>query len=159
MDGGGEYVDTDRTGVGRVRVLVCGGRNYANREAVFSCLNSLPRLGLVVIQGGAQGADFWARRWSEEAGVAMIEERARWRDLSHPQAVVMRNKYGKYDASAGHRRNEVMLREHRPELVLAFPGGSGTTDMVTLADSAGIRVRCPDGDLWLPEALRGRFER
>jgi len=34
-----------------------------------------------------------------------------------------------------------MLRRYRAELVLAFPGGSGTADMVRRAEEAGVTVK------------------
>jgi UDP-N-acetylmuramoylalanine-D-glutamate ligase len=34
-----------------------------------------------------------------------------------------------------------MLRDGRPELVVAFPGGKGTAHMVKLARAAGVPVR------------------
>jgi UDP-N-acetylmuramoylalanine-D-glutamate ligase len=33
-----------------------------------------------------------------------------------------------------------MLKEGRPDLVVAFPGGKGTANMVAQARAAGIRV-------------------
>ena len=38
-------------------------------------------------------------------------------------------------------RNQQMLAKSRPELVVAFPGGKGTTNMIGLANKAGIKVR------------------
>ena len=40
--------------------------------------------------------------------------------------------------AAGHIRNQQMLDEGRPHLVVAFPGGRGTADMVRRARAAGI---------------------
>ena len=41
---------------------------------------------------------------------------------------------------AGPERNARMLAEGRPDLVVAFPGGTGTADMVRRAKAAGVRV-------------------
>jgi hypothetical protein len=43
------------------------------------------------------------------------------------------------DASKG-MRNQQMLDEGRPTLVVAFPGGRGTADMMRRARVAGIEV-------------------
>ena len=43
--------------------------------------------------------------------------------------------------SAGHIRNQVMLDKGKPDVVVAFPGGRGTADMVRRAEGAGIEVR------------------
>jgi UDP-N-acetylmuramoylalanine-D-glutamate ligase len=33
-----------------------------------------------------------------------------------------------------------MLNDHRPDMVVAFPGGRGTANMIALAKSAGVEV-------------------
>lgn len=112
-----------------MRVLVCGGRDYRDRAAVFTALDELQqRHGrLTVIQGGAPGADEMARAWCGRApSVHMINEPADWK--AHGRA-------------AGPIRNQRMLEDHRPDLVLAFPGGRGTADMVRRAKAAGVPVR------------------
>jgi hypothetical protein len=40
-------------------------------------------------------------------------------------------------------RNQRMLDKGRPDLVVAFPGGKGTTGMMTLSRKAGIEVIMP----------------
>lgn len=40
---------------------------------------------------------------------------------------------------AGHRRNQQMI-DNNPRLLIAFPGGNGTADMVGRARGAGIEV-------------------
>jgi hypothetical protein len=49
--------------------------------------------------------------------------------------------------AAGPIRNQRMIDEHRPELVVAAPGGRGTADMVRRARAAGIEVfEIPDNE-------------
>ena len=108
-----------------MRVLVCGGRNYEKEEVVFLTLDSISPRPTVVITGGARGADAFAKNWCSSRAVTNRCFFAEW--------VV----YGK---SAGPIRNNDMLKEGRPELVVAFPGGKGTADMVERARRAGVRV-------------------
>ena len=42
---------------------------------------------------------------------------------------------------AGPIRNKQMLEEGKPDLVIAFPGGKGTANMIGQAKEAGIPVR------------------
>ena len=51
----------------------------------------------------------------------------------------------KYGKKAGPLRNQQMLEEGKPDLVVAFPGGNGTADMVRRAKKANIEG---DGD-WI----------
>ena len=110
-----------------MRVLVCGGRNYDDVQAVYRELNSLREEHgpLTIIQGGAPGADKLARAWAFlQRKVSLIHVPADWE--THGKA-------------AGPIRNEKLLKEN-PDLVLAFPGGRGTAHMVKIAEAAGVPV-------------------
>lgn len=116
-----------------MRILVTGGRDFANADALSMALDAVHRKrGItLLIEGGARGADRLARQWAIARGVPYVTEEAEW------------SKYGR--AVAGRLRNGVMLRKHMPEAVVAFPGGSGTADMIERAESAGVpvwRVQC-----------------
>jgi predicted Rossmann-fold nucleotide-binding protein len=109
-----------------MRVLVCGGRDYQNKARAFLTLDCLRRQGLTIICGAANGADRLAADWAFYRGVSLDLYPAEWR------------KHGK---SAGPIRNQKMIDEGKPDLVIAFPGGRGTADMVRRAQDAGIEVR------------------
>lgn len=110
-----------------LRVLVCGGRDYDDGDAIFAALNdvSADRDIVEIIQGGARGADSWAKRWAEISQINCRTYEANWK------------KHGKL---AGPMRNERMLVEGKPNLVVAFPGGRGTADMVRRARDFGVEV-------------------
>ena len=116
-----------------MRVLVTGGRDYSDRESVFFELHGLAeKYGwLTVIQGGATGADALAREWAELCYHGLVSVKANWT---------------KFGPSAGPMRNEKMLVSGKPDLVLAFPGGRGTADMVRRAKAAGVPVRLSGTD-------------
>ena len=105
------------------RVLVCGGRDFDARTRVYNALDALRPIGLI-IHGGANGADRLADDW------------AAWRCIERK---VFKADWKKYGPSAGPRRNAEMLRM-LPDLVVAFPGGRGTADMVRRAKAAGVFV-------------------
>jgi predicted Rossmann-fold nucleotide-binding protein len=46
----------------------------------------------------------------------------------------------KHGKGAGFIRNQQMLNEGKPDLMIAFPGGKGTADMIEKAIKAGIKV-------------------
>lgn len=112
-----------------MRVLVCGGRDFDDKTAVSTALDDLRMQAgldaLIVIQGGATGTDKLARDWCSANHVEYINVPADWK------------KHGK---AAGPIRNQKMLDEQWPDLVLAFPGGNGTADMMRRAESAGVPV-------------------
>lgn len=130
-----------------MRILVCGGRHFSDRSAVARALapyKPKPITNIAehkIIHGGASGADQLAGEWAECFGVPFREFPANWTDLSHADAVIRTRHDGtKYDAKAGSRRNQRMIDEGKPDLVIAFPGDRGTADMVAKARKAGIEV-------------------
>ncbi|MDO9334991.1 MAG: DUF2493 domain-containing protein [Caulobacter sp.] len=124
-------------------VLVCGGRDYSDSMFVFETLDALHRARPIykVVQGGARGADALAYDWCRSRRVMCWHCPADWNNITRPGAVVRTRRDGKkYDAAAGGVRNQRMLDEGKPSLVLAFPGGKGTADMVSRARRAGVKV-------------------
>ena len=110
-----------------MRVIVCGGRDFGSPAQVWRALDAL-HLKMPItelMQGGATGADQFAREWAAtKPGIKRYVCKAEWD--AHGRA-------------AGPMRNQRMI-EWKPEVVMAFPGGRGTADMVRRADSAGITV-------------------
>jgi hypothetical protein len=46
----------------------------------------------------------------------------------------------RHGKAAGPKRNQLMLDKEKPDLVIAFPGGKGTADMVARAKAQGFKV-------------------
>lgn len=114
------------------RILVCGGRDYGNKDRLFHDLDALNRtldvlnVGIeTVIHGGASGADALAAAWAYHHHIGQMEFKADW-DTHGP--------------AAGPIRNQNMLEVGRPDAVVAFPGGRGTEDMMRRAAKAGLPV-------------------
>jgi hypothetical protein len=111
-----------------LRLIVCGGRGYADRDAVFAVLDRVhgERGVRGIIEGGATGADALARAWAAERGVRCVTVPADWT----------------LGRRAGPLRNATMVAM-RPDGVVAFPGGRGTADCCAQARAAGIKVWAP----------------
>jgi hypothetical protein len=71
-----------------MRVLVCGGREFANRQLLNEELNRLRRERGValVIAGGARGADAMAEWWAKGEGLPCEVYEADWAGLAAKQA-------------------------------------------------------------------------
>lgn len=109
-----------------MRVLVCGGRDYAEKAVVWHCLDNIgPPEVSEIISGMAPGADTLAADWARRFGFPLHKFPADWQ---------------KHGRAAGPIRNQRMLDEGKPDLVVAFPGGRGTADMVARARKAGVPV-------------------
>lgn len=111
-----------------MRVLVCGGRDFTDKVSVWGGLQALHlKFGVTaIIEGGAKGADALAASWAIAERVPTEMFPADWKNDGR---------------SAGPKRNQRMIDEGKPDLVVAFPGGRGTADMVRRACAAGIEVR------------------
>lgn len=111
-----------------MRVLVCGCRDYQDRGRVFKTLSDIHAARVIteLHEGGAEGADRLAFEWGcQHLRILKIRWEADWK---------------KHGRAAGPIRNQRMIDEGKPDLVLAFPGGRGTADMVRRARAAGVEV-------------------
>ncbi len=115
-----------------MKILVCGDRNWSNRQFIYGYLYRLTKFEyrdrIVIIEGEARGADTMARDWAELNGVKFEPYPADWK------------LHGK---AAGPIRNRQMLSA-KPDMVIAFHNdigsSKGTRHMVTIARAAGIPV-------------------
>jgi hypothetical protein len=116
-----------------MRIAVTGGRELRDRDLVWGALDMvLAELGgqtFLLVHGAARGADTLAAAWALDRCCT-----------PHPIPAIWRRPDGSRDLGAGHRRNAQLLAL-APDQVLAFPGGSGTAGMVSMALRREIPVR------------------
>ncbi len=112
-----------------MRVIICGSRHWRDEVTIHAEIDRLlARYGseLVIIQGGASGADAIATIYAMDKDVKVCSYNADWK------------LYGK---RAGPIRNQRMIDEGKPDGVVAFDmGGTGTADMMRRAKDAGLPV-------------------
>lgn len=109
------------------KVIVCGSRNGVSQALLSREMTKvLVRFdgAIFVIAGGAPGVDTEAKAWCLEHVIPFAEVEPNWRKLGR---------------AAGPARNRWMLMLD-PCLVVAFPGGKGTANMVRRAREAGVEV-------------------
>lgn len=78
-----------------------------------------------IVHGDAKGADSLAGKWAALWQIPVERYPANW--TLHGRA-------------AGPIRNQQMLVEAKPDIVVAFPGGVGTDDMKFRAEDAGVEL-------------------
>lgn len=117
-----------------IKVVVTGGRSYEDRTTAYNVLSTLGLAdeneyrmptGIEIAHGGARGADTIADDWAVVHWVPVTAFEAEW------------DRYGK---RAGPLRNAKMLKEFKPDLVVAFPGGEGTANCCLAARTLDIPV-------------------
>lgn len=135
------------------RILVCGSRTYGEERFEYwiirTILDELLRHWrdhnsekMVIIEGGAKGADSVAFDWARD-------EHLRVEHLSFPAD------WDTHGKAAGPIRNQRMLDEGKPDVVLAFSSNlkdfKGTKDMIARAIKAGVEVRIIETTSIIPE--------
>lgn len=106
-----------------MRVLVCGGRDYDEFGKMIAVLDQFEID--VIGHGAAPGADSLAQQYAEYRGYPAESWPADW---------------DRHGNAAGPIRNRQMFKEFNPDLVVAFPGGKGTADMVSVAQKGKCAV-------------------
>lgn len=114
-----------------MKVLVCGSRDFRHEYLLHTVLTGLARTQprLIVVQGGARGADRMARQWAEQTNHEFRQYDADW-DRFGPRR-------------AGRIRNRAMYKAEKPQLVVAFYNAErsgGTKDMVDVARRGNTKV-------------------
>lgn len=111
-------------------IAVTGGRHYEDTGFAHELLDRLHAMQRVdlLLHGGADGADSIAGSWALYHARPPVRVR------------VFDAEWAKYGTKAGPIRNRRMLEDGEPELLVAFPGGFGTTDCVRQARQMGIPV-------------------
>jgi hypothetical protein len=112
-------------------ILVSGTRHAVwnvHADQIRKCILSVAKGESLVslVHGGALGVDCIAGRVASEFGWDVIVVPAEW---------------SKYEKSAGPKRNQKMLDDHKIDRVIAFPADNidskGTWDMISKAQKAG----------------------
>ena len=129
-----------------LRVCVCGGRNFTDEALMQHSLDQVAEycntnnFNLIIVEGGARGADALAKAWAEANDIPIRSYRAEWND-----------KDGNFNRKAGARRNHLMANNcdkviafwdgvevhGTPEAIAEGKGkGSGTYHMISRATKA-----------------------
>ena len=113
------------------KVIIAGSRGFSNYKLLHEQCNKFLRdkrktHNIIIISGGARGADKLGEKYSQDEGFALEVFKANW------------DKYGK---SAGFRRNEQM-GEVADALIAFWDGKShGTKHMIDIMNNKNLEVR------------------
>ncbi|MGY0065142.1 SLOG family protein (plasmid) [Streptomyces sp. LZ34] len=135
------------------RILVTGSRSWPSpqllADALMDAWHDATQQGhdrIIVVHGGADGADALAALWAEGHGLEHEQHDADWAAPCSADCLPghrrKRARGDDYCPTAGHRRNQHMV-DAGADLCLAFHYNSstGTADAIRRAAAAGIPVR------------------
>lgn len=98
-------------------VLVTGGRYFNLTAGVHQILSAIHEKHTIecLHEGGATGADELCKLWALAHNIPVFTHEAEWKT---------------FGPRAGTMRNSRMLRTAKPDMAVAFPGNTGTADMI-----------------------------
>lgn len=113
------------------KVIIAGSRGFSNYKLLRDKCNEYLRnkrkeYNIIIISGGARGADFCGEKYAQDEGFTLEIYPAQWK------------KFGK---RAGYRRNEQMAEV--ADALIAFWDGSskGTKHMIDIMNEKNLLVR------------------
>ena len=119
----------------KTRIIVCGCKDFSNREFCFNRLDSIlsEYKEVEIVSGHAKGADSFGEEYAKKHGLPLKIFTPDWK---------------RYGRAAGPIRNREMLNyslEAKP-VVIAFWNrtSKGTKDMINQATKAGVKVHIVD---------------
>ena len=106
------------------KVLVTGGPSFNNKELLERVLKQ--EAPSVIIAGGLEGPETMATEYGRKHGI---------RRMSFPMPTP------KYTRASAFERNSFMFETAKPDVVIAFPGGIDTHEVVKMARNTNCAVR------------------
>jgi hypothetical protein len=101
-----------------LKIVVAGGRDFNDKDIIFSCLDKIVKKDDIIISGHASGVDSWGECYADVHGLQLEIYPAQW---------------GVYGKSAGPIRNEQMAKI-ADKVILFWNGKSrGTYNMLQMA--------------------------
>ena len=123
----------------KIRLIVAGGRDFSDYNYLSKALNHMlqnyNKDEILIVEGGALGADRLGRNYALNIGIRYRTMEANWKDLETQPCKIKENAYGKYNCLAGLVRNHQM-GDFASHLVVFWDGQStGSKDMLTYMQS------------------------
>lgn len=125
-----------------MKLIIAGSRTIKpTTEELTVILDHFDLKPKEVVCGGAEGVDTAGEIWAHRSNVHVEFFHADWDDIDAPGAVIKTNRAGKkYNALAGHWRNQKMA-DYADALLLIWDGKStGSADMLRRAKAAKLTI-------------------
>lgn len=122
-----------------MRLIIAGGRHLDDVALIRRALARVHAIRpiTVLVHGGNGVLGSTAEDWAREMRLHLVRYPANWREFGKRAEAI---------------RNDFMLADSRPDMVLALPGGTDTADLVARALRARVPVCDADGQPLTPKA-------
>lgn len=117
-----------------MRLIIAGGRDYLLTQGDYAKLDTIHREHRViqVVSGRAPGADTCGELWAKRNHIPVQPFPAKWRKPGPTDGAEV------VDYEAGKARNTEMA--NYATALAAFPGGTGTADMLKKAHARDLKI-------------------
>ena len=147
------------------KIIICGARIFNNYKLLKNVCDGvvqpfqykgyfLDPADVSVISGHAKGADLLGEQWAKSYGMQLETfplTNEDWKDLTVDKVIVKTNAHGKYNALAGHNRNQKMLEfalaDNDVAIIIGFYKGK-SSGSIRIAKKAGLEHFIWDNDKW-----------
>jgi hypothetical protein len=133
-----------------MKVIIAGSKSIVDLDYIEKAVAASGFDITEVVSGTAKGVDKLGEFYARRKKIRVQPFPADWKNIDVPGAVIRSNRYGKYNAIAGHMRNELM-GQYADALIAVWDGISpGTRHMINYMLSLGkpvfvYNISCGDG--------------
>lgn len=113
-----------------MKVIIAGSRTITDYNLVLKAVKESNFDITEVVSGMAKGVDTLAAKYANDNKIPLKKFYADWKDLSHPNADIRQNSFGKYDKNAGLRRNRKMGKYADALIAVSKNNSTGTRHMI-----------------------------
>lgn len=127
-----------------MRVIIAGSRTFNDYYLLKKCCDVYLKdcSDIKIVCGMAKGADLLGLKYAKENNYEVMKFPALWNDFSVDRCVIKTSRNGgKYNALAGHNRNEEMAKN--ADMLICFWDGTstGTKNMISLGEKYNLIVK------------------
>lgn len=123
-----------------MKTIIAGSRTISEYSYIKKAIEDSGFNITEIVSGTAMGVDMLGERWADNNAVPISQFPADWKNIDVPNAVIRTNKYGSYNAIAGHQRNAEMGK-YADALIAVWDGNSkGTLNMIKFMQKQGKPV-------------------
>ena len=126
-----------------IKLIIAGSRSFEDYELLKTEIlkvYSSKLKDLHIVSRGAKGTDKLGERFAKEFGLQVTQFIPDWGNITVEGAVVKKNRYGEYNAIAGHIRNQKMAEFADALFAFCVDGSSGTKDMILRAQKEKLEI-------------------
>ncbi|MFX0183374.1 MAG: DUF2493 domain-containing protein [Candidatus Hodarchaeota archaeon] len=126
-----------------MKTIITGSRSIKDYSLVKRTIEESGFQITEVVSGTAKGVDRLGERWAKENRVKLTQFEADWHNIYHPAAIVRVNGFGgKYDASAGRRRNKKMVDYADALIVIIENNSKRSMNILQIAQRRKLKIHC-----------------